>query len=200
MKKILITLLAPAFLACGEQEPVSPTDAELARPSLENVENTPQSIEDSFNALTQQDLDDFNLTSALWVDAFVDGFGQQWPDHAEFVGFFAGNPGEEHAATFFTLRVPEGWQDNGRVIFEQPAGFGDHTQIPFHIDDFLRDGQTHLMVNTLDLGNFFLPPNSAEDFSKRMNQGVHRIKAFLKSRFGDVTYAYATGFRGAAWC
>lgn len=153
------------------------------------------SILDGFMALTQQDLDDFNVISSRWVEAFIDEFNQQWPDHAEFVGFFAGEPSDpEKAPTFFTLRIPEGWEVNGRVIYEQAAGVADHTWISPAIDNFLSIGQAHIMVNTLDLVKGFLPPNSLEDMSKRMNQVPRHINPFLKSKFGTITYTYALGF------
>lgn len=153
------------------------------------------SIRDSFDALTQQDLDDFHFSTARWVEAFIDPFHQQWPAHAQLEGYFAGDPADpEHAPTFFTLRIPEGWETNGRVIFEQPAGLGDHTQVLVSTDDYLRDGQSHVVVNTFDLRKLLLSPNSLEDFSRRMNQAVHRLKAFLQARFGEVTYTYATGY------
>jgi len=180
------------FAGCEREAIVSP---ELPVASFAQAAGTPLSVRESFGALTEQDLNDFNLTSALWVDAFVDGLGQPWPAHAEFVGFFAGDPSDaEHAATYFTLRVPEGWEKNGRLIFEQPPGVRDHTYVPVATDDFLQDGQAHIMVNTFDLSNLFLSPNSAEDLSKRMNQGVHRIRAFLNAKLGEVTFTYATGF------
>lgn len=191
---LLPTVLGVVIVLVGcEHEAIVPPELSVA--SFARAAATPPSVRESFNALTEQDLDDFNLTSALWIDAFVDAFGQPWPDHAELVGFFAGEPDDaEHAPTYFTLRIPEGWETNGRLIFEQPPGVRDHTYVPFATDDFLQDGQAHIMVNTFDLSNLFLAPNSGEDFSKRMNQGVHRIKAFLERTFGDVTYTYATGF------
>jgi len=188
--------LVVVLVGCQPEAVVTP---ELPVVSFAQTAEVPRSVWESFGALTEQDLDDFNVTSALWVDAFTDDFGQAWPDHAQLVGFFAGDPSDlEHAPTYFTLRVPEGWETNGRLIVEQPPGVRDHTHVPFATDDFLQGGQAHVMVNTFDLSNLFLSPNSAEDLSKRMNQGVHRIRALLNTTFGNVTFTYATGYsRGA---
>ena len=167
----------------------------FASRGFETAAKEPLSIFDGFMALTQQDLDDFNVINSRWVEAFIDEFNRQWPDHAEFVGFFAGEPSDpEKAPTFFTLRIPEGWEVNGRVIYEQATGVTDHTWISRAIANFLSIGQAHIMVNTLDFGKALLPPNSLEDLSKRMNQAPRHINPFLKSKFGTVTYTYAHGW------
>jgi len=167
----------------------------FASRNFETAAKEPLSIFDVYMALTQQDLDDFNVISSRWVEAFIDEYDRQWPDHAEFVGFFAGEPSDpEKMPTFFTLRIPEGWEMNGRVIYEQAAGVNDHTWISRAIANFLSIGQTHIMVNTFDLVKGFLPPNSLEKMSKRMNQAPRHINPFLNSKFGNVTYTYAHGW------
>ncbi|NIM17840.1 MAG: hypothetical protein GTO45_38175 [Candidatus Aminicenantes bacterium] len=155
-------------------------------------------IKDKFTALiaNAEELENHRITAAVWVPESV--FGNiTIPAHASLVGYFAGEPDEPHAATYFTLRIPEGWESNNRLWVEQPAGQGNHLSIGSWLVALSR-GRAIMIANTFDLNLFALACNSAKTYPKRMAQAVRVYKSFIENNFAAVNRVYGVGFsRGA---
>lgn len=155
-------------------------------------------IEDKFTALIANavELEDHRITSAVWVPESV--FGSiTIPAHASLEGYFAGEPDEPHAATYFTLRIPEGWESDNRFWVEQPAGWGNHLSFGEWIVALSR-GCAVMMVNTLDINLFALACNSIKTYPKRVAQAVRLYKSFIENNFAAVNRVYGVGMsRGA---
>lgn len=156
-------------------------------------------IEDKFTALIANavELEDHRITSAVWVPESVYG-NMSIPAHASLVGYFAGEPDEPHAATYFTLRIPEGWESDNRFWVEQPGGQGTHLSIVAWIVALSR-GRATMIANTVTMSNFALACNSVKTYPKRMAQAVRLYKSFIKKNFAAVNRVYGVGIsRGAA--
>jgi hypothetical protein len=156
-------------------------------------------IEDKFTALLANavELENHRITSAVWVPESVIG-NIPIPAHARLIGYFAGEPDEPHAATYFTLRIPEGWESDNRLWVEQPGGQGTHLSGGAWIAALSR-GRAAMMANTLDMNLFTLACNSAKTYPKRMAQAVRVYKSFIENNFAPVNRVYGVGIsRGAA--
>jgi hypothetical protein len=155
-------------------------------------------IEDKFTVLIANsvELEDHRITSAVWVPESV--FGNfTIPAHANIVGYFAGELDEPHAATYFTLRIPEGWESDNRFWVEQPGGWGDHLSFGNSIVALSR-GRAVMVANTLDINYYALACNSVKTYPKRMAQAVRLYKSFITNNFAAVNRVYGVGMsRGA---
>jgi hypothetical protein len=156
-------------------------------------------IKDKFTALiaNAEELENHRITAAVWVPEYVIG-NITIPAHASLVGYFAGKLDELHAATYFTLRIPEGWESDNRLWVEQPGGQGNHLSFGDWVVALSR-GRAAMIANTFDLNLFALACNSAKTYPKRMAQAVRVYKSFIENNFAAVNRVYGVGMsRGAA--